>query len=138
MPPGVKFKEDGTDGTRHIVFPKHEGRASEFLRWLRSKPTVRSIDERLHAERVGPDRSKRSCRENLDDLPDGVFITLEGRDQDALLILCDELFAWFPYGYRERRPRPRGERGSVLTPESTVKVIGAGYVPQVHPSAWNP
>ena len=32
------------------------------------------IDDRLHAERVGPDRSKRTHRANLDDLPDGVFV----------------------------------------------------------------
>jgi hypothetical protein len=101
------------------------------------RPTTGSIDERLHAERVGPDRTKRTFLANLDDLPDGVFVMLEGRDQDAHLILSDELLTWSSGGYRERRPRPRGERVAVLTPASTVNVIRAGYVPEVHPSARN-
>jgi hypothetical protein len=45
---------------------------------------------------------------------------------------------WSPGGYGERRPRPGGERVSVLTPASTVNVIRAGYVLEVHPSARNP
>jgi hypothetical protein len=102
------------------------------------RPTAGSIDERLHAERVGPDRSKWTFRTNLDDSPDGVFVTLDGRDRNAHLILNDELLAWSPGGYRERRPRPGGELVSVLTPESTVKVIREGYVPEVHPSAFRP
>ncbi len=102
------------------------------------RPTAGSIDERLHAERVGPDRSKRTYRANLDDLPDGVLITREGRDQEAHLIRGEELFAWSPGGYRERRPRPGREFVSVLTPPSTVNAIRAGYVPEIHPSAWNP
>jgi hypothetical protein len=101
-------------------------------------PTARSIDDRLHAERVGPGRSKRTHRANLDDLPDGVFVAREGRDEIACLILGDQLLAWSPAGYRERRPRPRGERASVLTPSSTVDAFRAGYVPEVHPSAFPP
>jgi hypothetical protein len=103
-----------------------------------ARPTVGSIDERLHAERVGPDRSKRTFRANLDDLPDGVFVIMGGRDRDAHLIRGDELLAWSPGGYRERRPRLTGEWVSVLTPPSTVNVIRAGYVPELHPSASNP
>jgi hypothetical protein len=99
------------------------------------RPTADSIDERLHAERVSPDRSKRTFQANVDDLPDGVLITLEGWDEHAHLIQGEELLAWSPGGYRDSQPRPRGERVSVLTPESTVKVIRAGYVPEVHPSA---
>lgn len=102
------------------------------------RPTAGSMDRRLHAERLGGGRSKRTCRANLDDLPDGVFVTLEGRDDDAYLVLGTELLAWSPGGYGESRPRPGGERVSVLTPESTVKVIRAGYVPEVHPSASRP
>jgi hypothetical protein len=102
------------------------------------RPTALSIDERSHFERAGPDGSKSTFRANLDDRPDGVFVTLDGRDRNAHLILNDELLAWSPGGYRERRPRPGGELVSVLTPESTVKVIREGYVPEVHPSAFRP
>jgi hypothetical protein len=96
------------------------------------------IDDRLHAERVGPDRSKRTERANFDDLPDGVFVTLGGGNGGAFLIWGDELLAWSPSGYRERRRRPRGKVVTVLTPRSTVNAIRSGYVPEIHPSAWMP
>ena len=38
-----------------------------------------TIDDRLHSERVGPDRSKRTFRAKLDELPDGVFVMLDDR-----------------------------------------------------------
>jgi hypothetical protein len=96
------------------------------------------IDDRLHAERVGPDRSKRTHRANLDDLPDGVFVNFGGQDGDACLIRGDELLAWSPGGYRERQRRLRGEVVTVLTPGSTVQAIRSGYVPEIHPSASMP
>jgi hypothetical protein len=94
-----------------------------------------TIDDRLHAERVGPDRSKRTFSANIDELPDGVFVAPAGRDRDACLVRGDELITWTPGGYTGRRPRPGGERVTVLTPRSTVRAIRAGYVPEVHPSA---
>jgi hypothetical protein len=97
-----------------------------------------AIDDRLHAERVGPDRSKRTHRANLDELPDGVFVSLDGPNGGACLVWGDELLTWSPVGYRERRRRPRGEVVTVLTPKSTVSAIRSGYVPEVHPSARIP
>jgi hypothetical protein len=95
-----------------------------------------TIDDRLHAERTGPNRSKRTGRAKLDDLPDGVFVTVDGRDSAACLILGDELLAWSPAGYRERVRKPRGEIVKVLNPDSTVNAIRSGYVPEIHQSAW--
>jgi hypothetical protein len=96
------------------------------------------IDDRLHAERVGPGRVKRTFRADLDGLPDGVFVSLEGQGGDAYLILGDRLLAWSPAGYRAPRPRPRGGLVTVLTPASTVAAIRAGYGPEVHASASGP
>jgi hypothetical protein len=93
------------------------------------------IDERLHAERAGPNRSKRTYLANLDDLPDDVFVMLDGRQGEAYLVRGDELLAWSLGGYRDRRKRLRGETVTVLTPPSTVATIRAGYLPEVHPSA---
>ena len=42
------------------------------------RPTAQEIDDRLHAERVAPDRSKRTFEAALDELPDGVFVTVAG------------------------------------------------------------
>jgi hypothetical protein len=99
---------------------------------------VKVIDDQLHAERDGAHRSKRTYPENLDDLPDGVLVTLAGGDGEANLVLGNELLAWSPGGYRDRRRRPRDEIVSVLTPPSTVRTIRSGYRPEVHPSALAP
>ncbi len=97
------------------------------------RPTADEIDSRLHAERVNPDRSKRTFTAALDGLPDGVFVSLGASGEPAYLVWGDGLLAWSPGGYRERRPK--GAEVKVLTPPSTVAAIRAGYVPEVHPSA---
>ena len=98
-------------------------------------PAAGELDDRLHAERVGPGREKVRFAAELDELPDGVFVTVDGGDETAFLVWRGELLAWSPGGYRERRPRPAGARASVLTPAATVAAIRAGYAPEVHPSA---
>ena len=97
--------------------------------------TAATIDDRLHAERVTPHLSKRTFRANLDELPDGVLVTLDGARGHPHLILGDDLFAWSPGGYTGRQQRPRGIEVSVLTPRSTVAAIRAGYEPEIHASA---
>ena len=72
---------------------------------------------------------------DLDELPDGVFVTLEERADHALLIQGDSLLAWSPAGYGERLPRMKGKVVSVLTPRSTLAAIRAGFVPQIHATA---
>ena len=97
-----------------------------------------AIDDRLHVERVGPGRSKRTFTTNVDDLPDGVLVTLAGQPDEAMLIWEGGLLSWSLGGYTRRRPRPTGERVAVLTPRSTVAAIRAGYQPEVHPTAAGP
>jgi hypothetical protein len=99
------------------------------------RPTAAAIDDRLHAERVGPNRSKSSFVAALDDLPDGVIVTVAAWGERAHLVWGGSLLAWSPGGYGERRPRSKGEAVCVLTPKSTVEAIRAGYVPEIHPSA---
>lgn len=100
--------------------------------WPAGPLPATALDERLHSERMNPDGSKRCLAANLDDLPDGVLVT---RDKCAWLLWQGHLLAWSPAGYGERLRRPQGEQVAVLTPPSTVEVIRAGYVPQVHASA---
>jgi hypothetical protein len=99
------------------------------------RPTAAEIDNRLHAERVAPDRSKRSFRGPLDKLPDGVFVTLRAREEQSYLVWGGSLLAWSPGGYQGRRTRPKGQEVRVLTPPSTVAAIRAGYLPEIHASA---
>jgi hypothetical protein len=100
------------------------------------RPTADSIDDRPHQERVGRGRSNRTFRANIDELPDGVFVALDGGVGRAYLTWDGHLLAWSPGGYTGRHPRPVGEGVVVLTPGSTVAAIRAGYVPGVHPSAF--
>lgn len=98
-------------------------------------PTAVEIDRRLHAQRIAPDRSKRTYTANLDELPDGVFVLLPGAERLPYLVLGDALLAWTPGGYAERVNRPRAITAEVLTPELTVRAIRGGYVPELHGSA---
>jgi hypothetical protein len=130
--------------------PCFECRRSRFLafrdawaagnRPARPPETIRAdtMDDQLHAERVGPGRSKRTFTASLDELPDGVFVQLEGLAGGPCLIRGDDLLDWSPAGYMGRRLRPGGEVVSVLTPRSTVAAIRAGYAPEIHPSAFEP
>jgi hypothetical protein len=102
---------------------------------MSSRPTATVIDDRLHTERIASDRSERSFVTALDELPDGVFVTVPAWGERAYLVQGDYLLAWSPAGYGERRRRPNGEVVRVLTPKSTMETIRAGYVPAIHPSA---
>lgn len=95
-----------------------------------------AIDAQLHSERVdSKTRGHLGHRANLDELPDGALVFVEAA---PWLVLGDELLAWTPAGYAERRPRPVGEPGLVITPPSLLGVLRSGWepvVPLLHPSA---
>ena len=98
-------------------------------------PTADEMDRQLHGERIARDRSKVTYRARLDDLPDGVLVRLPRDAKGAYLLWNDGLFRWSAAGYAERIDRPQSAEVEVLTPKSTVEVIRAGYVPEIHPSA---
>lgn len=102
---------------------------------LQQQPTADEIDSRLHVERVTADRSKHTFTAALDGLPNGVFVTVAAWGEQAYLVRGACLLAWSPGGYGERRRRPKDEEVRVLTPQSTVETILAGYVPETHSSA---
>jgi hypothetical protein len=93
------------------------------------------MDNRLRAERVGPDGPKRTFTAALGELPDGVMVRHDGLGGDAHLVLGDWLLPWSLSGYTGRVARPFDSEVTVLTPASTVAAIRAGYAPDIHPSA---
>lgn len=98
-------------------------------------PSADKMDERLHAERIDHSRHKRTFRARLGDLPGGVFVTWPEESEQALLIQGDSLLVWTPGGYAATIARRNSDAVSVLTPESTIAAIRAGFIPQVHPSS---
>ena len=104
--------------------------------------SIKDIDAKLHGERVTRSREKVTYRALVDTLPDGVFVELSSEPATAWLIWHDRLHKWQSDGYGEQRPKPAGTEVVVLTPESTVNAIAAGYCPhvklqtlQIHPEA---
>jgi hypothetical protein len=90
------------------------------------------LDARLHAERLDG-RERRLHRLPFGELPDGAFVLDRGQ---PWLVLGDELLAWSPGGYGERRPRPGGT-ASALTPPTLLAVLASGWdglVPLLHPT----
>ena len=90
-----------------------------------------AMDRILHAERLNG-KVKRCQRGELDSLPDGTMISLDG---DAFAVRGNRLLRWTPDGYSQPRARPRKIDVDVLTPPSILTVLSRGYVPLWHPSA---
>ncbi len=82
------------------------------------------VDARLHAERL--DRRRKRVHELAwGELPDGVFVDLEGT---AAVVVGDALVEWSATeGYTARHGRPRTGTARVLTPPTSVRVLRAGY-----------
>jgi len=100
-----------------------------------ARPRADDIDNRLHAERLTPERIKRTYAADIADLPNGAFVTLPGDDMQPYLLWRNRLHAWSPGGYIDSRRIPRATTVRVLTPKSAVAAVRAGFVPAVHPSA---
>jgi hypothetical protein len=121
--------------------PCAECRREDFLRFRQAwadthtggQPRVDDIDRALHAERIAGGGAKRLHATRLSDLPDGSMI---GEGDRAWIVLGGDLLAWSPFGYGLRRTMSRWATVHTLTPPSVIKVIRAGYEPDVHPTAW--
>jgi hypothetical protein len=98
---------------------------------LRTRPYAGAMDDRLHRERLRG-RAKRLHRRNIDALPDGAFVALDGA---VFAVRGKALLRWTPQGYAARKKRPQGVAVDVLTPPAILAVLAAGYRPHWHPSA---
>jgi hypothetical protein len=96
-------------------------------------PLHGEIDRRLHTERlVTGTRRRRTHRVGWSELPDGAFVLENGV---PALVVGGAVVAWSADGYGERRRRPRGGEAELLTPPSTLRVLGAGYPVQISETA---
>ena len=121
--------------------PCGQCRYKDYMRfienWIKGneKPpgtSIKDIDSQLHVERVTRIREKVTYLKYINELPEGVFVELEGEPGTSWLLWNGELLSWQPEGYGKRRPTPEGAIVNVLTPRSIVNTIFAGYRPHVH------
>lgn len=95
-------------------------------------PSAAEMDRHLHADRAASGGPKAISRARADTLPEGTFVQMEGA---AWLLWQGRLHRWTHAGYDEKRALAGDQLLTVLTPHATVRVLQAGYRPQVHPSA---
>jgi hypothetical protein len=122
-------------GHRPCAECQHERFKAYRDAWSSRRPSADAMDARLHAERLAADRSKRLFRARLKEMPSAVFVQVPDWGADVYLVWKDALLLWTAAGYNQRKERPKDAEVLVLTPASTVRVLRAGYAPQIHPSA---
>ena len=92
---------------------------------------AREMDAVLHRERL--ERGKKRLHPlpvAANELPDGAMV-LQG--EESFMILQGKALQWSMAGYRETDGAI--ENALLLTPLSTLRALGAGYRPVLHPSA---
>jgi hypothetical protein len=116
---------------RYNLFRQMWAQANPEL-WEGEIPGSDQMDEILHAERLTPERQKRTYAEKLGNLPDGSIVAGEGGK--SYVVHKGKLLQWSPIGYSEVLTLPNHQLLRVLTPPSVVKTLAAGYVLEPHPS----
>lgn len=94
--------------------------------------SIADIDRQLHSERAGHEGKKVTFAAAYQDVPPGAVIEIDGC---AYLLWKGMLHGWTAEGYRRADIRPNPQTLiTVLTPASIVKMLRAGFVPEVHAS----
>src|SRR5262249_11828324 len=127
--PCAECRRERFNALRKAWRSAHPGAAPSSL------PAAEEIDRRLHDGRGATRGSK-----GLDPASPGggrsrALVQHADGGGGAYLVWNDGLLSWSPGGYTGRLDRPKKAEVLVLTPEATVAVIRAGYVPAIHPSA---
>ncbi len=93
---------------------------------------VSKIDPVLQKDRSSGAGIQRTFAALASDLPDGTFLHRAQEAGVARLKWCGRLHRWTPAGYADPQNLDPVETVTVLTPVCTVRVIRAGYIPEVH------
>jgi hypothetical protein len=112
---------------RHAEYQAYKAAWAEALGG--DPPSAGEMNRRLHAERIFRGTHRRRYHEvDWANLPDGAFVLA---DAVPHLVRGDELIAWSPAGYGERRRRPGRGTATAITPPATLAVLRAGYPVQI-------
>jgi hypothetical protein len=87
------------------------------------KPSANEMDEALHASRISALGLKITAEAELDDLPDGVIVTLGEAAETPLLLWRQRLYPWTHLGYGTPLGYASPTRCTVLTPKPSVAVL---------------
>jgi hypothetical protein len=92
--------------------------------------SAKEMDDQLHRERTDP----AEHRAPWGSLPDGVFVQTQA---GSAVVVGDHLAVWDPQNnvYGVKLARPTRGNAVVITPQSTVDIIRAGYTVQVDETA---
>ena len=86
-----------------------------------SAPSAKEMNRVLHGERIVRGTHRRRLHEaGAADLPDGVFVELDGAPH---VLTGDAAVAWTLEGYAAARARPASGVVTVITPPSTVAAL---------------
>ena len=96
-----------------------------------TKPPATLIDTVLHEERLQPEKATVE----VDQLPNGSFVALD--DGNAYLVYQNKLLRWSPFGYENIAKSVPTLAVTLLTPPSIVRMLAAGYIADLHPTAVN-
>ena len=96
---------------------------------------VQNIDPVMKLDRLDRNGAQRRLTARAGDLSDGVFVQLPDEVGIARLKWRGQFLKWTATGYGRPRSVEAKTTVTVLTPACTVKVLAAGYVPEVHASA---
>ena len=120
--------------------PCAECRRADFNRfkaaWVKGNPLymyhmkspIGEIDEILHRERLNPNGSKSTYRENRGNLPEGSFIEYKG--SPYMISHSNRVIHWTPFGYTDSIKLSPSIEVNVLTPKSIVNAFRSGYLPK--------
>jgi len=96
--------------------------------------TVKSIDRIMHAERIDKLGNKITFKEQLQNLPNGVFVQLD-KTKDSYLYYNQKLLKWNEANYTEVKALPNDTFVVVLTPKSIDNMLKLGFELEIHESA---
>lgn len=96
---------------------------------------VQAIDPVMKRDRAERNGAQRRFTARAGGLPDGVMVQLPAEEGLARLKWRGQYLKWSATGYGRPRAVEAKSTVTVLTPACTVKVLAAGYVPEMHASA---
>jgi hypothetical protein len=121
-------------GHRPCFYCRREAAERFRKAWVAAKggprPSADAMDTVLHYERTERGRKRvHPLSVPLAELPDGAMVAVDG---SGFTLRAGQAHRWTSEGYAP--PEPLQHADGLLTPPSTLMVLGAGYRPVLHPS----